>query len=62
MGAEGSSNDATIYQASDFFEMLEVTGEIKLPEVPPNDPLKVPFHLVGDDGFTLSKYMMKVII
>ena len=61
VGAEGSANDASIYQASDFFEKLEVTGEIRFPEVSPNDPLQVPYHLVGDDGFTLSKFMMKVI-
>ena len=35
-------------------------GEIMFPEVPPADKLQVPYHIVGDDGFKLTKTIMKV--
>ena len=35
-------------------------GDMTFPDVSPADSLKVPFHIVGDDGFELSRTLMKV--
>ena len=59
IGTEGSTNDAEVYRTSDFKRMLD-DGEIQFPDVPRNDPLQVPFHIVGDMGFALSKTLFTV--
>ena len=58
-GQEGSTNDGSIYKDSDFKKMLD-RGEIRFPRVSAADKLQVPYHIVGDDGFELSKTVMKV--
>lgn len=61
LGQEGSASDSTIYKESDFKRLLD-EGTLNFPDVCANDKLKVPYHLVGDDGFELSKTLMKVTI
>jgi len=58
IGTEGGSNDSGIYNRSVLKEALQ-TGQLNLPAIPENDPLEVPFHLIGDDAFSLPETMMK---
>ena len=53
-GIEGSANDSTILMESDFKEALDV-GTLNLPEVPED---QIPFHFLGDNGYSLSNRVM----
>ena len=59
IGAEGSTNDSEVFRTSDFKRMLD-EGEINFPSVSQHDALQVPYHLVGDMGFSLSNTMFTV--
>ena len=59
IGAEGSTNDSEVFRTSDFKRMLD-EGEITFPPVSQDDALQVPYHLVGDMGFSLSNTMFTV--
>jgi hypothetical protein len=59
-GGDGCMSDAQIYNQSELGELLE-SGDIGLPAADklPRDDRDVPYFLLGDDAFTLRKYMMK---
>ena len=59
MGAEGSTNDGEIYRTSDFKRRVD-GREMRFPSVLEGDPLQVPYHIVGDMGFSLSKTLFTV--
>ena len=59
IGAEGSTNDSEIYRTSDFKKRLK-DGVIQFPSVSPGDPLKAPYHILGDMGFALSDTIFTV--
>lgn len=60
VGSYGKSSDSTIFQNSLLHQKL-VNNEIKLPQgcslTPGSDVL--PFVILGDEGFGLSKYIMR---
>ena len=60
VGGNGAMSDAQIYNDSELKTCLE-DGTIGFPEPDPlpNDDRPMPYFLLGDDAFSLSKYMMK---
>ena len=61
VGAEGSAGDGGTWNKCSLREALE-THRVGFPEdspLPDGDDTPVPFHLVGDDAFALSMYIMK---
>lgn len=61
VGSNGKASDGGIQSKSKFFEMLE-NKEIELPD--PEDLSdgsfgKMPYVIVGDDAFSLSRNLMK---
>ena len=55
IGVPGSRNDASIWNSCDFKNALE-KGDISFPKVPRGN---IPFHLLGDDAFGMTKNLMK---
>jgi len=58
IGTEGGSNDAGIFNRSELATPLK-DGKLGLPEVREDDELPVPYHLLGDDAFSLTATTMK---
>lgn len=55
IGVPGSQNDASIWNACDFKEMLD-SGRISFPPVPSGT---IPYHLLIDDAFGMSENLLK---
>ncbi len=58
IGTEGGSSDSGIFEQSSLKRELD-SGMLNLPAILPNDPLKVNYHIQGDDTFGLSEILMK---
>lgn len=62
VGAQGSANDAAVFNASSFAKSLEhVNNPLAIPpwrELPGTD-VAIPMVFVADDGYPLRQYLMK---
>ena len=60
VGAPGRGNDAGVWDVCDFHQSLKA-GTLGIPEPTflPSYTEKIPYHLVGDDAFSLQNYLMK---
>ncbi len=60
IGAEGSCNDAGIFNRSILMQALENnTANIPAPEPFPYDDTDMPYFIIGDDAFGLWIWLMK---
>jgi len=62
IGAQGSANDASVFNACGFAKALSNDGNAM--NIPPSKEIpettrKVPFMLVGDEAFPMRPYLMK---
>ena len=61
VGSDGSSNDASIYNASELKEGMEsVNHMFHLPEerLLPGDDVPIPYFIVGDNAFGINRSLM----
>lgn len=61
VGAPGKSSDSTTFKNSTLYKLLQ-SNTIKLPSPKPvseNRPYKVPYVLVGDEGFGLCQFLLR---
>jgi hypothetical protein len=58
VGTEGASNDAGVFGRGSLKAALD-SGEMNLPQVAQDDPLQVPYAILGDDAFGLTTTLMK---
>ena len=60
IGAMGRNNDASVFMDSDLSQGLENdTLMVPPPECPPNSNIFMPYVVIADDAFPLTKYLMK---
>lgn len=55
----GSQNDATVFNYSDLNQLLAtLSANLPSDEAVPNSNINIPYHLLGDGGLPLKKYLM----
>lgn len=60
IGANGSTSDCAVFNASDLKVALESgTLGLPVPEPLPDDDRDIPYFIVGDDAFPLKTWLMK---
>jgi DDE superfamily endonuclease len=60
VGTNGKISDATIWENSKLKEsLLKNSLNIPSPTFLPETNVKIPYHIIGDDIFPLTNYMMK---
>lgn len=60
VGANGRCSDAQLWNSCSL-KTLIINNKAKLPDPAPlpNSNQVIPFHILGDDAFALSTYLMK---
>lgn len=62
IGAQGSANDASVFNATKFKKMLaSARNPMKIPgdQVIPGTTISIPYMLVGDEAFPMKRWLMK---